>query len=120
LIINIRNAKLPNPEKIGSAGSFFMNPIVDKEVYQALSKQYPNMPHYPAPNGVKLSAGWLIDKAGWKGIKIGHSGVYEKQALVLVNHGGATGREIVELAKSIQKDIHEKFGINIYPEVIYL
>jgi UDP-N-acetylmuramate dehydrogenase len=120
LIINIRNAKLPNPEEIGSAGSFFMNPIVDKEVYQALSKQYPNMPHYPAPNGVKLSAGWLIDKAGWKGIKIGQSGVYEKQALVLVNHGGATGREIVELAKSIQKDIHEKFGINIYPEVIYL
>lgn len=120
LIINIRNAKLPNPEEIGSAGSFFMNPIVNKEVYQALSKQHPNMPHYPAPNGVKLSAGWLIDKAGWRGIKIGHSGVYEKQALVLVNHGGATGREIVELAKSIQKDIHEKFGINIYPEVIYL
>lgn len=120
LIIDIRNEKLPNPNDIGSAGSFFMNPIVSEEKFVALYQQYPTIPHYPAKNGIKLSAGWLIDQAGWKGKKFKNAGVYEKQALVLVNNGGATGDDIVQLAQSIQKDILEKFGINIKPEAIYI
>lgn len=120
LIIDIRNEKLPNPNDIGSAGSFFMNPIVSEEEFVALYQQYPTIPHYPAKNGIKLSAGWLIDQAGWKGKKFKNAGVYEKQALVLVNNGGATGDDVVQLAQSIQKDILEKFGINIKPEAIYI
>lgn len=120
LIIDIRNEKLPNPNDIGSAGSFFMNPIVSEEKFVALYQQYPTIPHYPAKNGIKLSAGWLIDQAGWKGKKFKNAGVYEKQALVLVNNGGATGGDVVQLAQSIQKDILEKFGINIKPEAIYI
>ena len=120
LIIDIRNEKLPNPNDIGSAGSFFMNPIVSEEKFVALYQQYPTIPHYPAKNGIKLSAGWLIDQAGWKGKKFKNAGVYEKQALVLVNNGGATGDDVVQLAQSIQKDILEKFGINIKPEAIYI
>lgn len=120
LIIDIRNEKLPNPNDIGSAGSFFMNPIVSEEKFVALYQQYPTIPHYPAKNGIKLSAGWLIDQAGWKGKKFKNAGVYEKQALVLVNNGGATGDDVVQLAQSIQKDIMEKFGINIKPEAIYI
>ena len=119
-IIDIRNEKLPNPNDIGSAGSFFMNPIVSEEKFVALYQQYPTIPHYPAKNGIKLSAGWLIDQAGWKGKKFKNAGVYEKQALVLVNNGGATGDDVVQLAQSIQKDILEKFGINIKPEAIYI
>ena len=79
LIIDIRNEKLPNPNDIGSAGSFFMNPIVSEEKFVALYQQYPTIPHYPAKNGIKLSAGWLIDQAGWKGKKFKNAGVYEKQ-----------------------------------------
>ena len=120
LIIDIRNEKLPNPNDIGSAGSFFMNPIVSEEKFVALYQQYPTIPHYPAKNGIKLSAGWLIDQAGWKGKKFKNAGVYEKQALVLVNNGGATGDDVVQLAQSIQKDVLEKFGINIKPEAIYI
>lgn len=120
LIINVRNEKLPNPKEIGSAGSFFMNPVVTQETYERLAESYPNIPHYPVPGGIKLSAGWMIDQAGWKGKRIGSAGVYEKQALVLVNHGGAYGAEIVALAKKIQEDIYQQFGVKIYPEAIYI
>ena len=120
LIINVRNEKLPNPKEIGSAGSFFMNPVVTQETYERLAESYPNIPHYLVPGGIKLSAGWMIDQAGWKGRRIGHVGVYDKQALVLVNHGGADGAEIVALAKKIQEDIYQQFGVKIYPEAIYI
>ena len=120
LIIDVRNEKLPRPKETGSAGSFFMNPVVTQEIYERLALSYPNIPHYPAPGGVKLSAGWMIDQAGWKGKRIGCAGVYDKQALVLVNHGGASGADIVALAKKIQEDIYQQFGIKIYPEAIYI
>lgn len=120
LIIGVRNEKLPHPKETGSAGSFFMNPVVTQETYERLALSYPNIPHYPAPGGVKLSAGWMIDQAGWKGKRIGCAGVYDKQALVLVNHGGASGADIVALAKKIQEDIYQQFGIKIYPEAIYI
>ena len=120
LIIDVRNEKLPHPKETGSAGSFFMNPVVTQKTYERLALSYPNIPHYPAPGGVKLSAGWMIDQAGWKGKRIGCAGVYDKQALVLVNHGGASGADIVALAKKIQEDIYQQFGIKIYPEAIYI
>lgn len=120
LIIDVRNEKLPHPKETGSAGSFFMNPVVTQKTYERLALSYPNIPHYPAPGGVKLSAGWMIDQAGWKGKRIGCAGVYDKQALVLVNHGRASGADIVALAKKIQEDIYQQFGIKIYPEAIYI
>lgn len=117
-IIEMRNSKLPDPSQIGSAGSFFINPVVEMEVYERLAVQYPNMPHYSAPDGkVKLSAGWMIEKCGWKGRNIGAAGVYSLQALVLVNLGGATGAEILELAQRIISDVEATFGISLTPEV---
>ncbi len=120
LICDIRHAKLPDPAETGSAGSFFMNPIVTDEKAQALLKDYPEMPHYQQPNGVKVPAGWLIEKCGWKGRSMGRAGVYPKQALVLVNLGGAKGKDIVALSNAIQKDVKEKFGIDIHPEVNFI
>jgi len=117
-IINIRNAKLPDPKVEGNAGSFFMNPIVNREKYEQLAALYDGMPHYDIDDdNVKIPAGWMIDQCGWKGKSIGRPGVHNKQALVLVNRGGATGREIVELCKQIQDDVKTKFGIEIFPEV---
>lgn len=117
-IINIRNAKLPDPKVMGNAGSFFMNPIVVRETYEALAAQYPDMPHYEVNDEqVKIPAGWMIDQCGWKGKSLGRAGVHDKQALVLVNRGGATGAEIVALCEAIQKDVKVKFGIEIHPEV---
>jgi UDP-N-acetylmuramate dehydrogenase len=117
-IINIRNAKLPDPKVMGNAGSFFMNPIVARETYEALAAQYPDMPHYEVNDEqVKIPAGWMIDQCGWKGKSLGRAGVHDKQALVLVNRGGATGAEIVALCEAIQKDVKVKFGIEIHPEV---
>lgn len=121
-IIEIRNEKLPDPKVEGNAGSFFMNPIVDKEKYQELAARYENMPHYVVEdtNGevaYKIPAGWMIDQCGWKGKSLGKAGVHDKQALVLVNRGGATGADIVRLCETIQKDVKEKFGIEIHPEV---
>lgn len=116
-IIEIRNAKLPDYNVEGNAGSFFMNPIVTKEKFDELMKLYPTMPHYPAGEAVKLPAGWLIDQCGWKGKTLGRAGVHAKQALVLVNKGGATGEEILNLCRQIQKDVKNKFGIEIHPEV---
>lgn len=117
-IINIRNAKLPDPKVMGNAGSFFMNPIVARGTYEALAAQYPDMPHYEVNDEqVKIPAGWMIDQCGWKGKSLGRAGVHDKQALVLVNRGGATGAEIVALCEAIQKDVKAKFGIDIHPEV---
>lgn len=114
----IRQSKLPDPKEIGSAGSFFKNPLVPKEVAQILKANHPNLPIYPSTNGrLKLSAGWLIDQAGWKGYRKGDAGVYQHQALVLVNHGQATGQEIWELAKAVQASVQKRYGILLEPEV---
>lgn len=118
VIIDIRNAKLPDPKVMGNAGSFFMNPIVSKEKYEQLASQYEGMPHYTVDaDHEKISAGWMIEQCGWKGKSMGRAGVHDKQALVLVNRGGATGQEIVALCETIQRDVKEKFGIEIFPEV---
>ena len=128
-ICAIRDAKLPDVKQIGSAGSFFKNPVIEKSKFEALQKEFPNIPHYDEPNGlVKVPAGWLIEQTGpstssgtsWKGWRNEHVGVYNKQALVLVHYGGGLGMEIVELANKIQKSVHEKFGISISPEVNYV
>lgn len=118
VIIKIRKEKLPDHEVEGNAGSFFMNPIVSKEKYEELAALYPNMPHYNVDEEhEKIPAGWMIDQCGWKGKTVGHAGVHARQALVLVNRGGATGEEIVNLCNMIRADVKEKFGIDIHPEV---
>ncbi len=118
IIIDIRNAKLPDPKVEGNAGSFFMNPIVGRGKYEQLAALYDGMPHYEVDGDyVKIPAGWMIDQCGWKGKSLGRAGVHSKQALVLVNRGGATGLEIVALSDTIRRDVKEKFGIDIYPEV---
>ena len=118
VIIDIRNAKLPDPKIQGNAGSFFMNPIVDKTKYEELVSLYPNMPHYTIDAcHEKIPAGWMIDQCGWKGKNLGPAGVHDKQALVLVNRGGAKGQDVVRLCKAIQDDVFHKFGIEIHPEV---
>ena len=120
-ICAIRDAKLPDVKQIGNAGSFFKNPVIKAEQFEALKQQYPTIPHYPDTDGkVKVPAGWLIEQAGWKGWHDEHVGVYEKQALVLVHLGGGTGRDIVELSQKIQQSVEEKFGIKISPEVNFI
>lgn len=118
VIIGIRKAKLPDPKVEGNAGSFFMNPIIDRRKYEQLSVQYPAMPHYDLDDKrVKIPAGWMIDQCGWKGKSMGKAGVHSRQALVLVNRGNATGRDILALCHKIQEDVKLKFGIAINPEV---
>mgnify|MGYP004450729587 CR=1 FL=1 len=117
-IIAIRNAKLPDPKVLGNGGSFFMNPIVSKEKFEQLLAEYPTMPHYNIDaNNEKIPAGWMIEQCGWKGKALGKAAVHDKQALVLVNLGGASGSEIVALCEQVRKDVKEKFGIDIQPEV---
>ncbi len=117
-VIEIRRAKLPDPAVQGNAGSFFTNPIVGKEQFKALLSNFPNMPHYTVDDTKeKIPAGWLIDQCGWKGKSLGRAGVHDKQALVLVNKGGATGNDIVRLCETIRSDVKQKFGIEINPEV---
>lgn len=116
-VIDIRQSKLPDPEVIGNAGSFFMNPVVSLEKYEVLKTENPDMPHYIVDGGVKIPAGWLIEKCGWKGKSLGRAGVCPNQALVLINLGGATGRDIVALSNAVCKSVSEKFGISISPEV---
>lgn len=117
-VIQIRCSKLPNPQEIGNAGSFFKNPEISTEAFNLLIKEYPDLPHYPLDsNRVKIPAGWLIEQCGWKGKRFGNIGVYPKQALVLVNYGQATGMEIKLLAEQIQASVYEKFSINLDTEV---
>ena len=120
-VISIRKEKLPDTESLGNAGSFFMNPLITDEHFERIRKEYPDVPSYPAEKGkVKVPAGWLIEKCGFKGQRHGNIGVYEKQALVLVNFGGATGDEIALFAESIRAVVKERFGIELMPEVKYI
>ncbi|MBA3647663.1 MAG: UDP-N-acetylmuramate dehydrogenase [Chitinophagales bacterium] len=116
-VIKIRSAKLPDPAKIGNAGSFFKNPVVNKKQFEALVAKYPLMPNYIQNKGIKIPAAWLIEQCGWKGKAVGNAGVHMQQALVLVNYGGATGDEIMALAIQIKNSVKEKFGIEISSEV---
>lgn len=117
-VIEIRQSKLPNPTEIGNSGSFFKNPVVSGELFEQIQKEYPEIPSYPAGyDEVKVPAGWLIEKAGWKGYKKGEIGVHAKQALVLVNYGGGKGEDLVKLSKEIQEDVFQKFGISLQTEV---
>ena len=121
VIIDIRQAKLPDPNVQGNAGSFFMNPIVPRAHFEALQKDYPQIPHYEVDaDRVKIPAAWMIDQCGWKGKRLGNAGVHDKQALVLVNCGGATGAEVVRLSEEIQQSVFKMFGIQIYPEVNFI
>lgn len=116
-VCRIRRSKLPDPAVIGNAGSFFKNPIVPKNEYQLLKQNYPDIVAYNNGLTVKIAAGWLIEKAGWKGKRFGNCGVHTQQALVLVNYGNAKGSEIIALSKEIQQDVEEKFGIRLDAEV---
>ncbi len=118
VVCETRASKLPSPSCLGSAGSFFMNPVVDIAVADKLKKQYPEMPQYDTPDGrVKLSAGWLIEQCGWKGKRIGNVGSYPKQALVIVNYGGATGTEVMAFSNAVCNAVKESFGVELHPEV---
>jgi UDP-N-acetylmuramate dehydrogenase len=115
----VRRAKLPDPLLLGNVGSFFKNPVVSADQCRDIIGRDPEIVHYPLPDGsVKLAAGWLIDACGWKGKTIGRAGVYEKQALVLVNRGGASGAEVVTLARAIQESVYGRFGIRLEPEPV--
>ena len=117
-IAEVRWSKLPRPEVMGSAGSFFKNPVVTADHYERLKAEYPDLVAYPVPDGYKLAAGWLIERAGWKGRNKGRCGVYAKQALVLVNLGGCTGADVVALADAITADIRVRFGVTLEKEAI--
>ncbi|MVN77076.1 UDP-N-acetylmuramate dehydrogenase [Hymenobacter sp. HMF4947] len=119
-VVHIRRSKLPDPAEIGNAGSFFKNPEISQHKFDELLARYPTLPGYPVPGGVKVPAGWLIEQAGFKGMRRGAGGshgVHDRQALVLVNHGGATGQEIRELAEEIIRTVGMQFGIELHPEV---
>ena len=105
----------------GNAGSFFMNPVIHRELFKALLEANPQMPHYEVDEEhVKIPAAWMIDQCGWKGKSCGRAGVHDKQALVLVNRGGATGEEVIALSEAIRKSVFDKFGVNIFPEVNFI
>lgn len=119
-IIDTRNQKLPDPKVLGNAGSFFMNPVVSQEKFEELKAQYPDMPFYQLTDGVKIPAGWLIEQSGWKGRSLGKAAVHDKQALVLVNLGGAEATDIVRLSDEVRNTVKSKFGIDIHPEVNFI
>ncbi len=117
-VIRIRRSKLPDPAQIGNCGSFFKNPELDRTVLDRIRVNHPAAPHYDLPDGrVKVPAGWLIEQCGWKGKRVGNTGCYEKQALVLVNYGGATGQEVKALAEAIIASVEASFGVRLEPEV---
>ncbi len=116
-VINIRQSKLPDPNIIGNAGSFFKNPVVSAKKLHDIKSIHPGIISFPFGNDFKLAAGWLIEQAGWKGYREGNVGCHEKQALVLVNHGNASGTEILQLAQKIQQSVHSKFGVELEMEV---
>lgn len=117
-VIHIRQSKLPDPAKIGNAGSFFKNPSIEASLYAQIKETFPTVPGYDQPDGsIKVPAGWLIEQCGWKGKTIGNVGVHENQALVLVNRGNAQGEEVKQLAEAIQTSVKEKFGVWLSPEV---
>ncbi len=113
----IRRSKLPDTKELGNAGSFFKNPVISESHYQLIKKVYPDLPAHQSEGGIKLAAAWLIDKAGFKGKSIGEAGVHDKQALVLVNRGMATGKDILNISTQIQKEVLKKFGVALEPEV---
>ncbi len=120
-IIAIRRRKLPDPAEIGNAGSFFKNPVVDVATHARLAAEHPTLPSYPQADGsVKLAAGWLIERAGWKGRNLGPVGCFERQALVLVNRGGATGEDVRRIAQAIQRDVEAHFGVTLEPEPVFV
>ena len=119
-VIELRQGKLPDPRQFGNAGSFFMNPVISQEDFARLHEQYPAVPHYDVADGVKVPAGWLIEQCGWKGRSLGNAAVYDKQALVLINRGGATPQEIMRLSDTVCADVKAKFGITITPEVNWI
>ncbi len=120
-VVAVRQRKLPDPAQIPNTGSFFHNPVVDAAAAERLLALHPGLPRYPQPDGqMKLAAGWLIEQAGWKGRDLGPVGMYEKQALVLVNRGGATGADVVALMQAVQHDVAEKFGVKLTPEPVFL
>lgn len=117
-IVQIRSTKLPDPSKIGNSGSFFKNPEISAKIMENIRRDFPEAPGFPLPNGrIKIPAGWLIEQCGWKGKRVGNTGSYEKQALVLVNYGGATGAEVKKLAVDIVNSVEKKFGISLEAEV---
>jgi len=116
-VCTIRRSKLPNPSRLGNAGSFFWNPLVSLQEFEQLQKAFPGIVVYRDGDQVKLAAAWLIEQAGWKGHREGDVGVHEDHALVLVNHGHATGAELVDLSERIQRSVHDKFGVSLTPEV---
>jgi UDP-N-acetylmuramate dehydrogenase len=117
-VINIRRSKLPDPAEIGNAGSFFKNPEVNIEVYDRLKKEFPELVAYKTgETKMKLAAGWMIEQCGWKGKVVGRVGMHRKQALVLVNYGGASGEELISHARNVQKSVQEKFGVEMEMEV---
>jgi UDP-N-acetylmuramate dehydrogenase len=116
-VVSIRKSKLPDPKIIGNAGSFFKNIFVDSVKFEELKSKYPEIPSFEEDGTIKIPAGWIIEQCGWKGYREGNAGVYEKQALVLVNYGGATGLEVVNLANKIIASVRDKFGLDLAPEV---
>ena len=116
-VMAIRKEKLPDPAVLGNAGSFFKNPVLSQTAFDRLQKQHPDLPNYPGSSGVKVAAGWLIEQAGWKGCDRGTHGVHDRQALVLVNRGGATGPEILKLSQEIQASVKERFDVDLQREV---
>ncbi len=116
-VIRIRQSKLPDPAVIGNAGSFFKNPVIDATLFDKIIQAHPDMPHYPAPEGHKLAAGWLIEQCGWKGKDLGGYGVHDRQALVLVNRGQATGKAIYALSEEIIRSVKGQFGVDLEREV---